>query len=639
MSQNIHTLKGALSAAETALAEGDQARALELYSLVLAKAPKHAKAKRAVQRLRKSAGGAARLSQADVDRAVGMLNAGQFEDVVAHVQQLVLIAPKEALLPNMLGMALANLGRSAEAIKAFRKAVRLRAGYAEAWGNLGGALLGEDDVSEAKHALENAVALKPDLTEAQQNLAMALARGGQADDALEMFDRVLAARPDYVLALCNKGGVLRDLGRHKEAISVLERAHIAAPQDSDVLINLGYAFADDDQYDQAVEFLTRASALAPDNSEVPYRLGVLYSQIGKTQQALDLFDHSLTIDPDNARAWRSRAGFVKFAADDAAIAKMIALDDRSPANSDARMHMGFALGKAMEDTGQLERAFDYWTVGNKIRRANTTYDIQDDAKLISRIKRVYSEQVCQGFGADRNPSKRPIFVVGMMRSGTTLVEQILASHSQVFGADELPYLMTLGLDRIKDDTFDPGAASGALSDGYLAELARHDADHAHVVDKMPINFLWIGLIKSAFSNARIINLTRDPRDNCLSIYKNYFDSTGNGYSSDLKELAQFYDLYRDLMAHWDAVLPGQVFHTSYEHFTEDLEGESRRLLDYCGLEWEAGVLDFHKTERIVKTASLDQVRRKIYSSSVGAWRRYETQLAPLIGILTENGHI
>lgn len=634
------SLKDHLAAGEAAQAAGNIADALGHFAAVLAEVPDHARVKKAVLKLRKDAGAGTSLTQNDVNQVIQMMQAGHFKMAADQARLLQLLAPREALLFNILGMCLVNLNAFQDAVNSFTRATKINPNYAEAYANLGAALVQLGLFEKADPHLSKARKLNDKMPEVHHNLAVVRRSQGRHDEALEAAERALTLVPDYPNALNTKGTILRDVNRFEEALAAFEAGLALEPTNSDLQINHGFAVASMGDVKKAIDLLEKALPTASNTAEIDHRLGVLHSELGQTEEALARLTKAITTDPSQAEGFRTLSVLKKFQADDPLIAQMEASINAEDCPDSAKLHLGFALGKAFEDIGDYDKAFHYLKIGNAEKRKTVAfYTTQNRLARVEDIKTTFTRAFADGLKAGASASKRPIFVVGMNRSGTTLVEQVISSHSDVFGAGELTWIEVFGQknwDNFK--SWAPEDISG-FAEGYLAHITGKAGNAARVTDKLPINFNWIGLIKAAFPNAKIVNLTRDPRDNCLSIYKNHFESRGNQYAYDLEELAEFYLTYRDLMDHWHQEFPGEIYDISYEALTSDQENETRKLMQYLDLPWEDQVLEFHKNTRAVRTASVGQVREKMYQSSVQSWRHFETGLKPLIDILEAAGRL
>jgi hypothetical protein len=330
---------------------------------------------------------------------------------------------------------------------------------------------------------------------------------------------------------------------------------------------------------------------------------------------------------------------VKFTEIDSVVQTMEALYKDKVSTSDAdQIDLGFALGKIYEDLGDYNKSFKFISEANQLKRKSYEYSIQDDRVYFQRIKKVFSPDFLASHAGSGNKDRTPIFIVGMPRSGTTLVEQILASHPMVFGAGELTVLVELAENVCRKGgtrTKYPECLSGFDADAfaemgtdYLERVREFSQDATYITDKLPHNFLYVGLIKLILPNAKIIHCSRNPMDNCLSIFKTEF-AVEHKYAYDMVELGGYYNLNSDLMAYWNKVLPGFMYRLVYEDLVSDQQRQTRELLQFCSLPWDEACLNFDKTERRVRTASLVQVRQPIYKDSVELWKRYEMQLEPL----------
>ena len=483
-----------------------------------------------------------------------------------------------------------------------------------------GALLAADGrIAEAVEYYRRALVLDPDQLIAHANLGIALIEQGRAGEAMPHLERAVALQPNHPDVHNNLGVALLAQGRVAEAISAYEQALARQSDHANAQGNLGTALAEQGRTSEAVPHLERGIALNPNHADALNTLGNIAKHEGRFTEALAYYDRAIAIRPDYGQAHLNRSEIKRFRPGDPEIASLEALAVHPGLAAVKALNIQFALGKALEDCGEYARAFEHFRQGNVLKRAQIEYD--------EAVELAVFRQTAERFGRDllgqrhpaADPSCVPIFVLGMPRSGSTLVEQILASHPQIYGAGELT---------------DFGAAikahPEAIGPDYLARLPALPGGKTRLVDKLPGNYLNIGLIRWHLPNAKIIHTTRDPIDTCLSCYSKLF-TYGHHYTYDLRELARTYGAYAELMAHWRAALPpGTMLEVSYEEVVEDLEGQARRLIEYCGLPWDNRCVDFHQAARTVKTASSVQVRQPLFRTSLQRWRRYEKELAPLI---------
>lgn len=615
--------------------------AAELYISILIRLPNHSSAALKLKKVGKKIGVPTRLLQPDVDRLLSLLQSGQTSSAAELSTALLVTAPREAVLHNFNGISLHSLGELERAERSFKNATLLRPNFAEALGNLGTLLLDQGRTEEAITYLDKSIALKPDSAPVLNSKAMALIAKREFSEALKCVDQILKISPNYATAFNAKGLALKELLNYREAIECYIKGLELDPHNIQLRMNLAFAYSDISEEQNAIENLEKVISIDPNNHESLMRLGILYSQTGRMNEAKSIILRTIEVEPNKFEAYRMLTVLQKFSVGDPEINEMrrrleIAknLDDKN-----GEMHLSFALGKVFQDVGEPKIAFEYLKTGNERKRESLEYSIGQDRELFLQVKNAFTKEFFDTYRGQRNPTEQLIFVVGMMRSGTTLTEQILASHSKVYGAGEVPYVnqfvRKLHANWRGVEAFD----FKALADGYIGNLRPEAREFQRVVDKMPINCLWLGYILTAFPNAHIVNLVRDPRDVALSIYKALFISSGNQFSYDLTELGQFYLLYLDLMDYWRELFPNKIFDLRYEDLVTDLEGTARQLIKHCGLDWEDQVLSFQKTKRVVKTASLNQVRQGIYSTSVKGWQMFEEELAPFIKVLEAAGRL
>lgn len=429
-----------------------------------------------------------------------------------------------------------------------------------------------------------------------------------------------------MLGIANAG-----LRRYDVAIMHYGRARELKPDNAEVHNNLGNALREDDRSAAAIESFRRAIELKPDFSMAHNNLAIALSERGDQSEAIESFERALQALPVFVEAYRNYSATIKFKPDNAFIAPMRALVGSDALSDRDRKDLNFALAKAELDLGNNGPGIDYLKTANALRKQELDYKLSDDEERFSSIKAFFENAEDVPVAASGN-NAQPIFILGIPRSGTTLVEQIISSHSRVFAAGELMALTDAVLNSKWQSSEDRSEIFGNVRSAYLARLARI-SDAPVITDKMPSNFQWVGFILNAFPEARMVHLKRDPAAVCWSIFKTYFPSKGLGFTFDLEDLARYYKLYEDLMAFWERKFPGRIHHLGYEALTENQEEESRKLLAYLELDWEDAVLDFHKTERSVRTVSNAQVRNKMYTGSSNQWKAYEEYLKPMLDIL------
>jgi tetratricopeptide (TPR) repeat protein len=615
------------------------------------------------------------LAEAHDSLGSALQDLGQLNEAAASHRRAIEIKPELAEAHNNLGNALLELNQIDTAVMSYRRALAIRPNYAEAHGNLGNALRDLGQPQEALASYRRMLEIRPDSAEAHNNLGNALLSLGQLEDAAASYRRALAIRPRSAGALANLGNVLRGLGQPQEAALSCRRALEMEPDFVEAHRYLGNAKFDLGQFDEAAASYGRALALKPDFAEVHTALSVVLRQTGRAaeaeascrraleiapnsaealaflgeihadrgqfSEAEDLFKRALSIDPDLPEGWAGIARYRKMGDGDApwlAAAQRL-VGKRLPMQHE--INMRYAIGKYFDDVKDFEQAFASYRLANELtKRYGVSYDRERVARRVDRITAAYDRNWLRQLRPEANPSERPVFIVGMPRAGTTLAEQILASHPAVFGAGELRFWHTASADYESSSRRNGlGGAAGSeagdaavisgLSDQYLRQLDGLSADALRVVDKMPANIMNLGLIHAALPNARIIHMQRNPIDTCLSIYFQVF-STTHSYANDLEHLAHYYTQYLRVMEHWRSTLPeGAILDVPYEGLVEDSEVWSRRMVQFVGLPWDPRCLDFHQTNRTVLTASNWQVRQKISKLSVGRWRSYEKFVGPL----------
>ncbi len=498
-------------------------------------------------------------------------------------------------------------------------------------------------IHDAVTRYERTLLLNPDFADAHNNLGVALVQLGRMADAHAHFGRAVALNPGYADAHNNLGNSLAAQGRLEDAVAHFELACALEPALVNARNNLGVALVQLGRLDDAEAHYRRVLALNPDDPEAHNSLANICKMQGKFETALAHYERAIRNRPAYAEAHFCRAEIKTFRPGDTELAALQALARTENLPADKAPFVHFGLAKALEDCGDYTRAFEHLRKGNELKRRQIHYDESAVGRFFGRIASAFDPGVFDRLRGEGNPSSAPIFVLGMPRSGSTLIEQILASHPQVHGAGELPdFDIALNGVLAAGDRSVPypecvpaldGAALRSIAEAYIARLPARANGKIRIVDKSLSNFVNIGLLRLILPNAKIIHTMRDPIDTCVSCYSKLFAS-GQTFSYDLAELGRHYRRYAELMAHWRTVLPsGAMLEVSYEDVVDDLPGQARRLIDYCGLPWDDRCLSFYKQSRPVNTASAVQVRQPLFRSSLQRWRRYESAIGPLLHAL------
>jgi tetratricopeptide (TPR) repeat protein len=548
------------------------------------------------------------------EEAISLHRQGRLDDAVRLYQAVLRVEPDHLDSLHHLGIIYGQAGKAQEAIALFRRAL----------------------------------ALDPDAVEILNNLGSVFQAIHRYEDAIACHERARAVQPDDPVAHYNLGVALQALQRYREAIERYDEALKLEPNVAELHYNAGTALQAMNRFESAAERYERALALRPDYAEAHANLGIVLQALGHLEGSRKAYAAAVSYAPRTTRYHLSLAEAKRFSADDPQLVALEGLArEIGSLPKEEQMHLHFALGKAYGDVGRRELAFHHLLEGNALKRQQVAYHEEQSLGLFDRTRAVFSAELMRekaGFG---EPSSVPIFILGMPRSGTTLIEQILASHPRVYGAGELPAfdraVTALGSDgpAISFPEIVPsltGAQLRQLGKSYLANVAAIAPEAARITDKMPANFRYVGLIHLALPNARIIHTQRDPIDTCLSCFSKLF-AGDQPFAYDLRELGRYYRAYEQVMAHWRAVLPpGVMLEVRYEDVVADLESQARRIIAHAGLEWDDACLAFYKTQRPVQTASASQVRQPIYATSVGRWVPYRHLIQPLLGILQpQNG--
>jgi tetratricopeptide (TPR) repeat protein len=493
-----------------------------------------------------------------------------------------------------------------------------------------------DKLDEAAQQYRAVLEIFPAHPGTLQGLGLIARRNQDFSGACELLQRAHKVAPDNAPIACDLGTIYLKLGRYGLAHDVFERVLAHDPRNIPALLGAGDALSILGRAEDAIAVYQRVLALDANNAVAQFGLGNALAQLGRDGEARAAFERAVALMPQNAVFHRALAEAARFVPGDPRLAAMEALQTQSLPDA-LKIELHFALAKAYDDLGRHADAPPHFVAGNTLMRKHTPYNEGAVANFFRDVKQAFTPEVMAHETGD--PSPLPIFIVGMPRSGTSLVEQILASNPHVYGAGELAHIPDMIADGLAGDDYPHGIAAlsdqrlRALGREYLKRLRPLPPGTTHVIDKLPANARNIGLIRLVLPNARIIHLRRDAMDTCFSCYSKLF-LNGLNYTYDLSELGRYYRLTEDLMAHWRSVLPeGAMLEVQYEDLVRDFEHEARRLVEFCGLEWSDRFASFHQTDRPVRTLSRAQVREPLFDRSIGRWRHYEEMLKPLAEVL------
>jgi tetratricopeptide (TPR) repeat protein len=543
-------------------------------------------------------------------------------------ERAIALEPALASAHNNLGNTLILLGENDRAVESYRHAIAHDPALFPAHANAAAALYALGRTAEALVHARAAVKIDPASRPARVTLAFVEGAVSGYGVALEQIDALLTSGPGDLTALAARSYILLRLERFDEALATAYQGLALAPNFGLLLESLGCALRGLQRFSEAFAAFDRAFELGHDRAAILVLKAGGQLEIGDLEAAGATLERSLEIAPDLASAWSALTELRSFVPGDPAIAQMEAFLATSPnlRVPEPRMTMHFALGKAYRKAGDGKNAFRHFATGNALKRSTFTYDVAVDERFARDTIAFFTPEMMQRLSGAGDRSRAPIFVVGMPRSGTSLVEQILASHPDVHGAGELLLFERAIAEAGADDMT-------ALGQRYIALVDAIAPRDKRVVDKLPSNFRHVALIHLALPRARIIHCMRDPVDTCFSCYTTLFTGRQD-FSFDLAEAGRYYRTYDALVKHWPNVLPpGIMLDLKYEDIVADLEGNARRMLAFCDLPWDDAVLRYYETSRPIRTASFRQARQPIYSSSVRAADAYREELQPLIDAL------
>jgi tetratricopeptide (TPR) repeat protein len=573
------------------------------------------------------------------DLAIAMqhINFGRLKDAEALCKPLLEKYPLEPQVIHAVGLIAYKKMDFKGAIDHLSKAVQIDKTNPLYFGNLGEAYRRNRQFDKAMEIFEKAIEIMPEFLMGHLGIANTLRDQGKHKEAISRFRLALAINPTFAPAYHYLGLTLVDLERIKEAIPLLRKAVALRPGYIEAQLSLASTLEMDGQSKEALAIYQNLLEKMPKHVGILNNVGNILKNMGQIDEAIEHFEKALEIDPDHVSAYynlsRARVG-----SEPEDLTRMEEMVNDSRLNQDQHCSMHFSLGKVYDDLGDYDKAFYHFQKGNELDTRDKPFDPKQHNLAVDRMIATFNKEFFPGRKGFGSESTLPVFILGMPRSGTTLVEQTLASHPEVYGAGELSNIGQIisVLPQVQGKlaaypecaTLMDAITACQLGEEYVSYLRMVGGDARRVTDKMPGNFINLGFISILLPNAKIIHCHREPLDTCLSCYFQHFAMV-MPFSRNLSFLGGYYRDYKRIMEHWHRVLPIPILDVRYEDMVEDHEGVSRRIIEFIGLEWDDSCLDFQNTERIVKTASNWQVRQPVYNSSIARWRNYEKFLSPL----------
>ena len=465
-------------------------------------------------------------------------------------------------------------------------------------------------------------------------LGLILTEQNKLDDAIRCYEKGIKIDPNYAMIYNNLGSIYKYKENYKEAESYYKKSIELNSKIPEPYNNLGNLYVLLNKYKEGIIFYNKAVNLNPKFFVAHYNLGIAYKSIGKFDDARKHLKESIKLNPNLYTAHRSLSLVTKYKKKDNHFKVLKKIYENIKVDNLQKTELSFALGKAYEDIKDYKKAFKYYNEGNNLRRNKINFSIINEKKEFYMIKKFFNKKLFDKYNKFGNPDNTAIFILGMPRSGTTMIEQILSSHPDVFGGDELDFLQNLAKKYFynKEGSFFKNNDNlnkedlKKISQEYIKRLKSLSNNSERVTDKLPVNFKLIGLIKLILPNSKIIHCVRNPKDICFSIFKNYFVNRNLNYAYNLNEITEYFILYKDLMDYWKNTFTDFIFDIKYEKIIINPEFHIRNLLKECNLSWNENCLKFYKNDRVIKTASDSQARKKFYKTSINSWKNFKNDL-------------
>ena len=577
---------------------------------------------------------------------VNDINKGRTDKALVALDKLIKSFPDDALLFNLRGACHEAMNQFDQSIESFNKAVEIHPLYEEALYNLGVVQKKAGKPDDAINSYQRAIGINSQNANAHNNLGNLLTQKGHIKQSIEHLNLALNLNPKFAEAHNNLGLANMELNKLSECINNFLLAIENNPQYEGAYINLGRVYRELNEFDNELNCYKKCLKIKPNASKILVQLGRAYRNRGDNKLAIDCFESSLNFNPESYSAYFELANGSEYKLNKEQIAKMESFAENDGLNDNDKINLNYALALIYEKNEDSDKLFSSLHRANSLRKKSLNYSLHDDEKRANNVKDFY-----QGLPNakeiklhEKSKSKNPIFIVGMTRSGSSLIEQILSSHHNVYGGGELqifrkilnPLINTFLNDRESfQETIKDNNCYESIRYEYLESIDRLDFKEAFFTDKALLNFQYIGLILRALPDSKIIHIKRDAMAICWSNFKTNFAQRGIAFSNDLNDLVGFYRLYEEQMNFWHSEFPNQIYDLKYESMTKNQIIETKELLNFCNLDWDENCLHFYNNNRSVKTASKDQVRKKIYSGSSDAWKKYKNYLEPLTNGLVD----
>ena len=570
------------------------------------------------------------------DIATAYFLMGDLEQSEKYLKKSLELYPKVFTTWKSLGDILFDQGKKEEANKAYKEALKTDSRYEEMTKAM--ALISKGQSVEAESIYRGILAKDPKNVDALRLLALLASRNGAIDQAIGMLLKCTELAPDYAMAWDNLGKMYRQKEDYIKSIKCLQKATELRPEWPQGWAGLGTVYTRASLHEEGIQAYLKSISLKDNQPRVHLSLGHVYKTIGLQEESIKSYKKTIELDPQNGEAYWSLANLKTYRFTNEEVSEMLEQLKNKDLPDREKVHFQFSLGKSYEDEKKFKRSFDFYLRGNNLNRGRNTYDPKAIEAMVEREIRFFNNEFFkkrETWGARNND---PIFIVGLPRSGSTLIEQILASHSDVEGTMELPNMLNIA--RKLGNTSREGSnypeildsisksESVELGEQYIKETQRLRSKSPYFIDKMPNNFSHVGLINLILPNSKIIDARRNPMDTCFSCFKQLF-ARGQAFTYDLQEIGRYYLSYIRLMDHWQKVLPDKVYLVEYEKMISNQEEETKKLLKFCDLSFQENCLKFYENKRAVKTASSEQVRQPIYKRGINYWKNFEESLVDL----------